>query len=349
MNRSSMIFLIVIALAFSFFGTIPAQETNAQKAIISVERIWDRAGHSAFTDLIYFKGKFYCTFREGTGHIPGINGTIRIIASEDGQNWHSVALLVEKDVDLRDPKLCITPDRRIMVVMGGSYYEGKKFIKSRSRVSFSDEGGKIFTAPRAIFIDKKIVSNADWLWRVTWFMGKGYGVIYQKSGDELVTHLVATNDALHYNWVTTFKLTGKPNETTLRFMPDGRMVALVRREAGDRSAMIGSSDPPYKTWQWSSLHHPIGGPDFIVLQDGALICAGRHYLPERKAETELARMTPAGKYRPLFALPSSGDNSYPGMFIHDNVLYVSYYSSHEDKTAIYLAKIRLDRLEEMIK
>lgn len=342
-----LILLVVVALTFSGIQSVAAQEINAQKAIVSVERIWDRAGHNAFTDLIYFRGKYYCTFREGSGHIPGINGTIRIVASKDGQNWYSVALLSEKDVDLRDPKLCVTPDWRIMVVMGGSYYEGKKFIKSRSRVSFSDENGKNFTAPEAIFVDKKIVSDASWLWRVTWFMGKGYGVIYQKSGDELVTHLVETVDGFHYNFVTTFQITGKPNETTLRFLPDGRMVALVRREGEDRSAMIGSSEPPYKTWNWNSLHHPIGGPDFIVLQDGALICAGRHYLPERKAETELARVTLSGKYQPLFALPSSGDNSYPGMVIRNNVLYVSYYSSHEDKTAIYLAKIWLDRVTDI--
>jgi hypothetical protein len=29
-------------------------------------KIWDKGRHNAFTDLIRFKGKFYCTFREGT-------------------------------------------------------------------------------------------------------------------------------------------------------------------------------------------------------------------------------------------------------------------------------------------
>jgi hypothetical protein len=50
----------------------------------SVKKIWDTAPHSAFTDLIRFNDTFYCTFREGTGHVPGKktgdgDGEIRVI------------------------------------------------------------------------------------------------------------------------------------------------------------------------------------------------------------------------------------------------------------------------------
>jgi len=36
-------------------------------------------------------------------------------------------------------------------------------------------------------------------------------------------------------------------------------------------------------------------------------------------------------------LPSGGDTSYPGLLWHEERLWVSYYSSHEGKTSIYLA------------
>lgn len=36
--------------------------------------IWDRAPHNAFTDLIRFEERFYCTFREASGHVPGKSG-----------------------------------------------------------------------------------------------------------------------------------------------------------------------------------------------------------------------------------------------------------------------------------
>ena len=38
-------------------------------------------------------------------------------------------------------------------------------------------------------------------------------------------------------------------------------------------------------------------------------------------------------------LPSGGDTSYPGLVWYDGILWVSYYSSHEGKTSIYLAKL----------
>ena len=42
------------------------------------------------------------------------------------------------------------------------------------------------------------------------------------------------------------------------------------------------------------------------------------------------------------ALPSGGDTSYPGLVFHEDLLWVSYYSSHEGKTSIYLAKVQID-------
>ena len=82
---------------FAFFTllifpiSIISQNTPEHDLIISVERIWDGAAHNAFTSLIEYKDKFYCTFRESSGHVSDINGTIRVITSDDGQNWYSIA------------------------------------------------------------------------------------------------------------------------------------------------------------------------------------------------------------------------------------------------------------------
>jgi hypothetical protein len=43
----------------------------------------------------------------------------------------------------------------------------------------------------------------------------------------------------------------------------------------------------------------------------------------------------------LLKLPSGGDTSYPGLVWYDNLLYMSYYSSHEGKTSIYLARVKV--------
>ncbi len=340
-----------VCLLTAFLATaIPvlAQETPAQKYLLSVERIWDRAPHSAFTDLVEFNGKLYCTFREGSGHVPGkegTNGTIRIIASDDGQNWRSVALLAEEHVDLRDPKLSVTPDGRLMVLIGGSYYEGEKLGVRHTRVSFSDKTGTQFSFPKPIVVDAKIRTDADWLWRVTWHRGTGYGVIYQSEGEEFKAQLVSTRDGINYQHLTTFDIAGRPNETTLRVLPDGEMVAWVRRERGTQNGFIGTSRAPYKDWNWKEQSARLGGPNFVVLPNGKLVGTTRGHLSDRKTSTFVAWLTKDGGLEPIVTLPSGGDTSYAGMITRGDKLLVAYYSSHEGKTAIYLATLNLKALQ----
>jgi hypothetical protein len=52
-------------------------------------------------------------------------------------------------------------------------------------------------------------------------------------------------------------------------------------------------------------------------------------------------MTADGEYEPVLTLTSSGDTSYPGLVWHENQLWMSFYSSHEGKTSIYLAKLNM--------
>lgn len=346
--KSKILILILPILAAPSFLT-DAQRTDAQKYIVSIERIWDRAPHNAFTDLTEFRGSLYCAFREGAGHVPGsegYDGTIRILRSDDGANWQSVALLAEEAVDLRDPKLSVTPDGRLMALMGGSTYHGSELIGYTSRVSFSNRLGAAFSRPRPVTLDPGIHTGRDWLWRVTWHGGRGYGVVYQPAKDATETQLqlVVTRDGLNYEHVARLDVTGRPNETTLRFQPDGQLLAWVRRESGDRNGWLGLSRPPYRDWDWRPQSMRLGGPNFIRLPDGGLIGATRGYLPANKYVTTIVRLTADGGTTPLVTLPSGGDTSYPGLVLRGDRLLVSYYSSHEGKSGIYFATLNLSEL-----
>jgi len=52
--------------------------------IVSVNKIWDKGPHNAFTDLVRFEDKWYCAFREAEGHVRG-GGTLRVLVSGDGE------------------------------------------------------------------------------------------------------------------------------------------------------------------------------------------------------------------------------------------------------------------------
>ena len=306
----------------------------AQPKLLSVTKIWDQGNHNAFTDLIRFKGAWYCSFREADDHVGG-DGRIRILTSRDGARWTSAAALTEAGIDLRDPKLSIAADNRLMVVAGGSVYQGTKVLKGRQpRVAFSKDG-RNWTAPR------RVLNEGEWLWRVAWHQGKAYGVAYNSAAtsDWAVT-LYESADGLDWTAVTPLEVPGRPNETTVRFLPNGDMVALVRREAQDKQAWIGLSHKPYKTWTWHPAGHQVGGPNFIVLANGQMIGGGRDYRNGPPNHTAIGPLT-ADSYSPQLTLPSSGDNSYPGFVFYKGMLWTSYYSTHEGKTAIYLAKIRL--------
>jgi hypothetical protein len=111
---------------------------------------------------------------------------------------------------------------------------------------------------------------------------------------------------------------------------------------------IGLGKPPlYREWRWQEVKMRLGGPNFIELPDGALWAGTREYTgalrsdPSQKgASTVLARLT-RDSIEPVLLLPSGGDTSYPGLVWHETVLWMSYYSSHEGKSSIYLAKIKL--------
>jgi hypothetical protein len=321
-------------------STSLATEAPRGAQLVEVRKIWDAGGHNAFTDLIRFHDRWWCCFRESDAHVGG-DGKLRILTSKDGRQWESAALIAEKDVDLRDPKFSITPDRRLMLVAGGSIYLGTKELKGRRpRVLFSRDGRE-WTAPQ------QVLEEGDWLWRVTWHDGVAYGTTYAigPSGGntpEWTLTLVRSRDGVHWERMAPLQVPGRPNETTLRFLKGGEMMALVRREAGNRNGWIGTAKPPYRDWTWKETDQRLGGPNFLQLPDGSLWATSR--LHGASVATALERMD-RDSLTPVLTLPSGGDCSYAGMVWRDRRLWISYYSSHEGKTSIYLAQVKLPPAE----
>jgi len=327
--------------------TVEAQENALQTHVLTIERIWDRAAHSAFTDLIRYRGDLYCTFREGSGHIPGRNGLIRVIRSRDGMNWKSIALLDEPHVDLRDPKLSITAKDRLMINAGASYYHDSKRIGIESRVAFYDSETESFGNLQKVVLPQAAVSGFDWLWRVTWRKGWAWGCVQQVPDQgERALHLVRSRDGVHYEHVAELEVPS-PTETTLRFLEDGTMLAMIRRTGKEPIGWIGRAPVPYTDWKYQRTNKRFGGPNLVQLPNGGWLAGSRQY-GGQGAKTALWRFDPVlAEFDDLLQLPSGGDTSYPGFVVDADSqrVWVSYYSSHEGKSAIYLASLRLETLE----
>ncbi len=332
-------FWLLVLLAAVGAGCGDASEAE----LVSVQRIWDQAPHSAFTDLIRFKDVWYCTFREGESHVSAA-GSIRVIRSVDGESWESAAHLPPKaGRDLRDPKLVVTPDGRLMLLgFDVERLEGdqRKFV---SFVSFSSDGSN--------WSELQPVADPDFLlWRVAWHKGTAYGVAYtdrrahsRRPDQEEFARLYRSEDGVQFDTYINYLFErGAPTEASTIFLEDETALCLLRRDRKDDSAQIGISTPPYSLWEWKDLGLYIGGPHLISLPDGRVLASGRLKLPDDQRRTVLWWLDPeAGKVTEILRLPSAGDTSYPGLVLHEGLLWISYYSTHEEKTSIYLAKVRL--------
>lgn len=312
--------------------------------VISVDKIWDKATHSALPDLVRYHNKWFCVLRESDKHVYGENGTIRLLMSRDAVVWEDVHYFVVEGIDLRDPRLCVMPDGRLQLLVAGSVYDQKEFKSRQTLVSFSSNGTDWDPF-------QPIIEENEWLWRLTWHNNHAYGVSYCDYHPEnpnapwTVKLYEGDETGLNFHEIHRWKMRGYPNEATVRVLDSEEMVILLRRDNMDREhAWIGTSKKPYNKWSWKETSYCFGGPNFITLDKDRWLAGGR-----------ISAVTPYGTFhktalcqmsrddlRILTVLPSDGDNSYPAMVFYRDILWFCYYSSHEGDTAVYLARIAID-------
>ncbi|MGQ9591569.1 MAG: sialidase family protein, partial [Planctomycetota bacterium] len=310
-----------------------AERALASARLLSSRRVWDAAPHNAFTDLIRHRGRWLCAFREGEAHVSP-EASIRVIRSEDGERWEPAARISVPGVDLRDPKLSEAPDGRLVLLGGWRTWPREAKGLLRSWVSFSEDGSS-WTEPRLV------LSEGEWLWRILWHEGRALGVAYRMSAEaSWVSRLYASPDGLAYEPLADFEEAPGLTEATLRAGEAGALHCLHRRDAGTRTALLGTSPAPYREWTWKDSGFHLGGPN-AILHGGRWLAAGRWMVGNPKTVVALLSWE-LGTLEPLLELPSGGDTSYPGLASFGDELWASYYSSHEGKAAIYLARIAVD-------
>jgi hypothetical protein len=327
LSRLLLALLAVLVTCPAFAQTPPVSTPE----LLHVQRIWDRAPHNAFTDLIRFKDEWLCVFREGRAHVSP-DGALRVIASREGEQWTSVALLTSTNGDLRDAKITITPSGELML-SGAAALHPPNAVKHQSLAWFSRDGRSWSEAT-------PIGDPNQWLWRTTWHKAKAYAIGYDTAGERFVRLYSSSNGRQFDTLVPRLFDDGQPNETSVIFLPDETALCLLRRDGAPGTGKLGTARPPYTSWSWRDVGVKIGGPHLLRLPDARLVAGVRLY--DGTVRTSLAWVDAAsGKLTECLKLPSGGDCSYPGLAWHAGLLWVSYYSSHETKTSIYLAKVKL--------
>lgn len=335
LTRSNSLCLALVIGTLQNVAPVRAADTAHAPKLLESRRIWDRAPHNAFTDLVRHEGRWYCVFREGERHVSP-DGSLRVITSIDGRRWESLALVTHPSADLRDAKLTVLPDGRFM--LNGAGMRANDEIRYTSMSWFSSDKGRTWSEPNVIG------DPGFWLWRQQLNAGKiwSFGYATDRDRSRRVFRLYRSDDGRSYETVIPEVNVPKGvGEDSVLFLEDNSALCLLRHETGSKMALLGKATPPYTEWTWKELNLRIGGPNMLRLPDGRIIAAVRLYAP--RARTSLCWLDPdAGTLTECLTLPSGGDTSYAGLVLQDGVLWVSYYSSHEEKTCIYLAKVALD-------
>ncbi|GIW86695.1 MAG: hypothetical protein KatS3mg108_1019 [Isosphaeraceae bacterium] len=330
MNASLPILLLPIgaALIAVVSGRTSAPSPKPQP---TVTKIWDQAPHNAFTDLIRFEGRWFCVFREGKGHVSP-DGALRVITSSDGLIWESAALITSENSDLRDPKICVTPDGQLMLYAAEALHDRSQY-SHQSLAWFSRDGRHWSQAHR--------IGDPDfWIWRITWHNGTAYGIGYGCGPDQSIRLYRSRDGKTFETLVERLYDVGYPNESSMVFERD-TAYCLLRRDGHPSSALLGVSQAPFTQWEWKDLGVRIGGPHLIRLSNRKWVAAVR--LSDQRARTALCWIDPeAGTLTEFLELPSGGDTSYAGLVEYRKELWISYYSSHEGKSSIYLARVPVE-------
>ncbi len=300
--------------------------------VVETLRLGDKAPYNAFTTLTRFRERWHLAYREASRPDTG-DGVIRVLSSADGERWAEGARIALEGADLRDPKLSVTPRQTLLLSTVAAYPDGSP-AHHQSMLFFSSEGRE-WSKPVPIG-DPNIR-----MWGVYWSpRQQAFSIGYSSWGPPLI-RLYSSPDGIKWKTLADELLTDNfPNESAIWFDSDDTARCLLRRDKGPMTALLGTSRPPYRAWHWRDLGVRIGSPQVLRLPDDRLVAAVALY--EGKTRTSLAWLdTKDAKLTEFLTLPGGGDCGYAGLVWHDGLLWVSYHSSHEGKTAVYLAKVRI--------
>jgi hypothetical protein len=296
--------------------------------VTRARKVFSDGRHNAFTGLVWFKDRYFITFRSAGTHMT-VDGQIRLIASDDAEDWSLLHTASRAGQDLRDPKLAVLNGRLFVYFAERPQAD----LQHRTSMAITSEDGRSFSEPQAL----TGVPHGFWLWHAAERDGALYGTAYRHRGTEYEALLLRSTDGLNWEKAADFPLTG--GETYLDFVPDGTLWAFVRNNSPGRVAYTCSAKPPYTKFE-NVRHFPthIGGPMIMRLEHGCVLITRQWDPPGRRnLRTEVFWQPDEGELRSITRLPSGGDTSYatwldtgPGRAL------VSYYSSHEHKMDVPL-------------
>jgi hypothetical protein len=314
--------------------------------IESIQTVRQDANHNAFTDLCRYDGRFYLAFRScPDGHTFAGTSRIVVLSSDDGKDWSEAFTFGVQGRDSRDPQFLIF--KETLFVYTGTWLmpETGQPISLNNNVGYGawTEDGSNWDGPHLLE-----GTYGHFIWRAAAYGDRAYlcarrrrsfqaGIEREEEPESIEAAMLESFDGRVWQF-RTFFTEDHGCETAFLFEPDGSVLGFAREDAGQRARVLRSA-PPYEEWTRVFLDRNVGGP--------VLARWGDHYLVAGRKRSEAGASTvlywlAEDQLHEVIELPSGGDCSYPGFVeTDDGGGLLSYYSSHEGSTSIYLAEFSL--------
>lgn len=326
------LFLWPVVMLALWTGSVSAGELVRP---LEVRKVFSNGKHNAFTAMRRFKGNLYLAFRSGDSH-NSATADVLVLRSPDGKAWEQV-WKVDAAKDDRDPQMLATDDRLLLYcpAMNGTALD--TWLTETT-------DGTAWSPPVKVHEPQFI------LWKPCPHDGAFYATAHKKDetsgGKGREVHLIRSGDGVRWEKVSLIRAGNWESETTLHFGEEGRAIVFLRQKYGSPQAQILESAPPYTEWTARDAGLPHFSGHSVHVFDGVTYLLSRFFGPDKKAGA-LIYLYEDGKLTPYCHLPSGGDCAYLEAVRDGANMLVSYYSTHEGSTDIYLAEVPLKRSAAM--
>ena len=232
--------------------------------LLRVDPLFADGYHNAFTDLMFWRGHTYLSFRTAQGHGMTPAGDVVVYRSADLEDWEPCARF-DTGGDDRDPKLIDAGDRPGVVF--GTWFprwgDGTRSVPNEpynmvSHVAVSRDG-TCWSAPQQVY------GVNYWLWRILpvdeGFCCAAYHFGRRDDRDMRTVHLLFSEDLFTWHLQCLMRSGGGCGEPVLYRPGPGRLNCIIRALEPGNHSWIGQSRAPYTEWEWADpgvmIHAPV--------------------------------------------------------------------------------------------
>jgi hypothetical protein len=252
----------------------------------------DRANNNL--DVVRHEGRVYLAFRTAPGHFAHPNAVLHVVSSEDQETWrHETRIALGTDV--REPRFLSWQGRLHLyfALLGTNAVDFEPGEMRRSTL-----GPDGWSTPVTAYVPGFIPWRAKVVDGRPWLIGYDGGEnVYDLDGEPIRIHLLTSDDGVEWRGAAArgpVVSVGGGSESDVVKLDDGRLIAVVRNEAGDALGWGSKicTAPAHDVGDWSCVGDKRKYDSPLMFRQGeGVVLVARRNLNHRGGDYDLGSTT----------------------------------------------------------